>query len=123
MRVPSSAAELANHDAVLYGKTDGTTSLWTIPQNDGNSHVIHSEGRIIVGHSEAQVEAIKAGFGIAQCATWLVQDEVDRGGLVPILPDLSTDGLPLNLVWPIGRQLLPKVDAVLELLTADLRIR
>ncbi|MFT2798798.1 hypothetical protein [Serratia sp. N21D137] len=39
-----------------------------------------------------------------------------------ILPELTTDGLPLNLVWPIGRQLQPKVDAMLELLAAELRI-
>ncbi|WP_217497028.1 hypothetical protein [Serratia fonticola] len=38
------------------------------------------------------------------------------------LPELTTDGLPLNLVWPIGRQLQPKVDAMLELLAAELRI-
>lgn len=64
--VPLSTAQLADHDAVLYGKTDGTTSLWSIKQDNGSTHVIQSEGRIIVGHSEAQVETIKAGFGIAQ---------------------------------------------------------
>jgi hypothetical protein len=42
--------------------------------------------------------------------------------LIPILPELTTDGAPLNLVWPIGRQLLPKVDAVLELLSEKLLI-
>ncbi|MFK3816708.1 LysR substrate-binding domain-containing protein [Pseudomonas sp. NPDC089407] len=96
--------------------------MWSIKQDNGSAQVIQSEGRIIVGHSEAQVEVIKAGFGIAQCATWLVQDEVDRGDLVPILPVLTTEGLLLNLVWPVGRQLLPKVDAALELLSTELRI-
>lgn len=59
---------------------------------------------------------------VGERATWLVQDEVDRGDLVPILPALTTEGLPLNLVWPIRWQLLSKVDAVLELLSAELRI-
>lgn len=80
------------------------------------------EGRVIVGNAEAQVAAVKAGCGIAQLATWLGSDEIARGELVQVLPTLETDGLPLHLVWPLGRQLLPKVDAVLELLATGLRI-
>ncbi|MFN1165629.1 LysR family transcriptional regulator [Pseudomonas aeruginosa] len=119
---PSSPAELSRHDAVLYGKADGSTSPWLIAHDAGAVERRTMEGRIIVGSGEAQVVAVKAGCGIAQLATWLVCDDLASGGLVPILPELTTDGLPLNLVWPVGRQLLPKVDAILELLAAGLRI-
>ena len=78
--------------------------------------------RIVLGSAEAQVGAVKAGFGIAQLATWLIKDELDRGDLVEILPQWATVGLPLHLVWPIRRQLSPKVDALLEALTQGLRI-
>ncbi|RYG93711.1 MAG: LysR family transcriptional regulator, partial [Alphaproteobacteria bacterium] len=40
-----------------------------------------------------------------------------------LLPDTATDGLPLHLVWPRSRQLLPKVDAVLAHLGEGLGIR
>lgn len=119
---PTSSAELSRHDAVLYGKADGTTGPWLIAHDAGMIERRTMEGRIIVGNGEAQVTAVKAGCGIAQLATWLVCDEIARGELVQILPELTTDGLPLNLVWPIGRQLQPKVDAMLELLAAELRI-
>jgi len=68
------------------------------------------------------VETVKAGFGIAQLATWLIKAELASGELVEILPDLATVGLPLHLVWPRRKQLTPKVDALLELLTQGLRI-
>jgi DNA-binding transcriptional LysR family regulator len=55
-------------------------------------------------------------------ATWLVRNELQEGTLVQILPQLDVEGLPLNLVWQRSRQLLPKVDSILQLLTASLRI-
>lgn len=36
--------------------------------------------------------------------------------LVEVLPQLATDGLPLNLVWLKSREKLPKVSAMLEML-------
>ena len=120
--IPSSPAQLVQCDAVLYGKADGTASPWLIPHGPGAIERRMMEGRLTVGNGEAQVAAVKAGYGIAQLATWLVCDEIARGELVQVLPELATDGLSLNLVWPIGRQLLPKVDAMLELLAAELRI-
>ncbi|QBR39550.1 LysR family transcriptional regulator [Kerstersia gyiorum] len=119
---PADLDALVQHDAVLYGKADGTTSSWLITRGAGMVEQCAMEPRIVVGNGEAQVAAVKAGFGIAQLATWLVNDEIERGELVSILPNSAADGLPLNLVWPIGRQLLPKVDAMLKLLSGALSI-
>jgi len=81
------------------------------------------EGRIIVGDGEAQVETVLAGGGVAQLATWLVDEHLVSGRLVPLLPDAATDGLPLHLVWPRSRQLLPKVDGLLSYLGSMLSVR
>lgn len=119
---PASPADLSRHDAVLYGKADGSTSPWLIAHDAGAVERRTMEGRIVVGSGEAQVAAVKAGCGIAQLATWLVREDLASGALVPILPGYTTDGLPLNLVWPVGRQLLPKVHTILDLLASELRI-
>jgi len=120
--MPESTTDLVKHHAVLYGKTDGTTSPWLIEHGNGVVERRTIEGHIIVGNGEAQVAAVEAGCGVAQLATWLVRDEIECGKLVQILPELATDGLPLNLVWPVGRQLLTKVDAILELMAEKLNI-
>jgi len=119
---PQSAAELSQHDVVVYGRADGSTIPWLIAQDAGPPEQWTVEAKMALGSGEAVVSAVKAGCGIAQLATWLVRDELREGTLVKILPQLEVEGLPLNLVWPRSRQLLPKVDAILKLLTDSLRI-
>ncbi|HXH14781.1 MAG TPA: LysR family transcriptional regulator [Sphingomonas sp.] len=119
---PASADDLLRFDCILYGRADGSTITWRFADGAGGIEERTMEPRIILGSAEAQVGAAKAGFGIAQLATWLIKDELDRGELVEILPDLATVGLPLHLVWPRSRQLTPKVDALLETLANGLKI-
>jgi DNA-binding transcriptional LysR family regulator len=76
--------------------------------------------RIAVGDGEGEVAATLAGYGIAQLPTWLVQAHLDEGRLVEVLPELSTDGLPMNLVWLKTRESSPKVSVLLEYLSEHL---
>lgn len=119
---PASAAALGEFDCILYGRGDGSTINWRFAREGGQVEEYPVEARIVLGSAEAQVGAVKAGFGIAQLATWLIKDELDHGELVEILPELATVGLPLHLVWRRSRQLTPKVDALLKTLTEGLRI-
>lgn len=69
--------------------------------------------RMVIGNAESHVEAVSGGLGVAQLPTWLIAGELQSGKLIQILPALATDGLPLHILWPRSRQLLPKVDALL----------
>jgi len=119
---PAGVDDLEAFDCILYGRGDGSTINWRFARDGGRVEDRPMTGRIVLGSAEAQVETVKAGFGIAQLATWLIKAELASGELVEILPDLATVGLPLHLVWPRRKQLTPKVDALLELLTQGLRI-
>lgn len=119
---PHSIEQLLTHDAVLYGKADGTTSPWLLAHSQHHTERHAIEGRMVVGNGEAQVAAVKAGFGMAQLATWLIHDELERGELITVLPDLAVEGLALHLLWPLGRQLQPKVHAMLKTLEAELSV-
>lgn len=120
---PESADDLLRHHCVVYGKADGRVSPWLLPRDCGNIERSVFERRIIMGHGEALVAAVLAGHGIAQLATWLTEDELRKGDIVEILPNLSTNGLALNLIWPKSRQLVPKVNALVTFLIPSLRIR
>jgi DNA-binding transcriptional LysR family regulator len=74
----------------------------------------------VVGDGEGLVTAVLAGCGIAQLPSWLVQRQLDEGTLVQVLPQLATDGMAINLAWQKSREKLPKVAALLEVLTAGL---
>ena len=117
---PATLVELTECDAVLYGRADGTTTPWQLIDDTPGTESRTMAGRMVMGSAEAQVAAVKAGFGIAQLATWLIRDELARGKLVEILPELAAEGLRLNIVWQRSRQLSPKLDAAIGLLSEEL---
>ena len=119
---PESAQALEGHDAVTYGRADGSASPWRSARGAEPVEHLAVQGRIVLGNAEAQVAAVLADAGIAQLATWLVEDALRTGQLVEILPEWATDGLPLHLVWQRSRQLLPKVDVLLSCLGDGLKI-
>ncbi|MBA0282566.1 LysR family transcriptional regulator [Stenotrophomonas maltophilia] len=119
---PRSSSDLADHDGVMFGRADGSIGPWQVADAGNRSAWLQARARLVVGSAEAQVAAVEAGFGIAQLATWLVDDALARGSLVSILPALDGRGLPLRLLWPQGRQLLPRVDVALERLAAGLDV-
>lgn len=110
---PASLDALLQHDAVLYGRADGSASPWLIKRHGTPPARQHVEGRIVLGQAEAQVGAVEAGLGIAQLATWVVEQQLREGRLVIVLPELATQGLPLNIVWQRSRQHAPKVQALI----------
>lgn len=120
---PRSLDDLFRRHAVAYGTSDGEVSPWLISLGDGGTARRMMECRIVVDHGEAQVDAAAAGLGVAQLATWLAEEHLLAGRLVPVLPDLAVDGLPLHVVWPLSKQLLPKVDGLVNHLATQLQIR
>ncbi len=120
---PRSIEDLSSHETVTYGRSDGTPSPWLVRQDPAPVERRTMESRLVLGNAEAQLEAVVAGHGVAQLATWLADDALASGQLVRILPDCSVDGLPLRLAWPQSKQLLPKVDALRNHLASNLQVR
>ena len=119
--MPQNEADLAAHRCVVYGRSDGLVNPWLFAgaqSGDLERRVV--PGRMAIGDGESQTIAVSLGHGVAQLPTWLVGQHLAGGTLVEVLPQLATDGLPINLVWQKGRQSLPKVSALLDALGACL---
>jgi DNA-binding transcriptional LysR family regulator len=118
---PQNERELEQHSCVVYGRADGLVNPWHFSgSHPGDTERRVLPGRIAVGDGEGQVIAVAAGHGVAQLPTWLVAQKLAAGELVEVLPQLATNGLPMNLVWLKSRQALPKVSALLDALAASL---
>ncbi len=113
---PASLTDLASHRAIAYYRVDGSISPWHVMSPDGRCVARTVPHRMALGDGEAQVAAVIAGLGVAQMASWLMEKPLATGALVPILPQLTIEGLPLYVVWPRKKQLTPKVDALLTAL-------
>ncbi|SEL40360.1 DNA-binding transcriptional regulator, LysR family [Roseateles sp. YR242] len=120
--IADDVASLDQLDSVLYRRTNGTPSPWLIQRGEAPVEHHHPAARLEVGSAESWVEAVLQGFGVAQLATWLIEDKLHSGELVEVLPSFAIDGLPLYLLWQRSRQLLPKVDALLNHLSTRLRV-
>ncbi len=119
--MPADIEALMLLPGIPYGRSDGSISPWKFV-GPGGIELRAAPARMVLGSAEAQVEAVTAGFGAAQLATWLVADELQSGRLVQLLPEQATEGLALHLVWPKLRQSSPKIDRALAVLSNELRI-
>ena len=113
---PTSESELLQHRAILYERVDGSTKPWLFTTEDGHPHWRQVPFRMALGDVDAQMQALCAGLGVAQMPSWLVRDALASGALEVIVPQQQPDGLPLSVIWPRRKQLLPKVDALLAAL-------
>ena len=120
---PRGPQDLARHDCVAYASADGRVAPWLLQRAGKPPEKLAPQARMVAGSIEAVVDAVVAGTGVAQLATWLIQSELKRGAVVQVLPQWVADGLSLHLVWQRNRQLLPKVNAAIEVLSTSLRIR
>ncbi|WP_342323698.1 LysR family transcriptional regulator [Kosakonia sp. BYX6] len=114
---PQDEAQLMQHQAILYERVDGSSKPWLLTTADGHPDWRNVPYRMALGDVDAQVQAICAGLGVGQMPTWLVHAQLQRGELAVILPQHQPEGLALTLVWPRRKQLLPKVDALLNALS------
>ncbi|WP_413795403.1 MULTISPECIES: LysR family transcriptional regulator [unclassified Pseudomonas] len=118
---PLSECDLEHHQCIAYGWRNGNVSPWSFAgRHRGETLRKQVSPTLVVGDGEGLVVAVLAGCGIAQLPSWLVQRQLDEGTLVEVLPQLATDGMAINLAWQKSRETLPKVAALLDVLTTRL---
>ncbi|HSI61106.1 MAG TPA: LysR family transcriptional regulator [Ideonella sp.] len=75
---------------------------------DGERIEVTGRYQVAVNDSNAYVTAGLNGLGIVQTASFMVQNHVASGELVPVLSDWSSDPLPIHVVYPPNRHLSNK---------------
>jgi DNA-binding transcriptional LysR family regulator len=115
--IPSTPADLAQHDCVVYTRLS-TGQRWHFEGSEGPAQV-DVRGRFSADNSEAVREAVIGGAGIAVLPVWLFKDEIDRGLVQLILEQFEPTPLPIHAVYPSRRLLSAKVRAVIDFLAAE----
>ncbi|MDD1016419.1 LysR family transcriptional regulator [Pseudomonas rubra] len=86
---PQTPAELANHNCL------GFTGLRSYPQwhlaCEGWQHSVKVQGSLVSNDNEALLGAACAGVGILAGGDWLMQQDLDSGRLVRVLPNWQLD--------------------------------
>ena len=117
--LPGSAEELLSHDCLGFSR-DGKVLPWKVLNANGDMLQIEPSIRHIVSHGEALRDAAVSGMGIAFLSTWLAGDEITNGKLRTIPVETPEYDAPVTALWPVSRNLSPRIRVVVDKLYAEL---
>lgn len=111
---PKRLEQLEAHAAVLFRlPSTGRDRAWQL-RHRGRAVDLHAPSRVRVNDGEGLVEAVRLGLGLAQVPAYFVRDELARGELVEVLPQLRPPQLPISVVYPGARLVPQRVRAFLQ---------
>lgn len=111
---PKAPRDLARHQCLVHTEL-GASAVWSFKKS-GKSHRASVRGRISADNSEATLALARAGHGICLLASWLLQDDVRDGTLVPLLSGYAPPLAPIRALTPPGRQVPPRVRTFIQAL-------
>ena len=104
---PAGIQELKDHNCLVY--TDlATVNIWHF-WYQGKEVSIQVKGSMQSNCSDAILECVLSGIGIAVMPNWLIQPQLDSGDLVPIMEDFVPTEFPINAVYPQNNYIPLKV--------------
>lgn len=107
---PQTPEELVTHEALMQG-----TETW--PALDGDKVIaIRPQGRFKADNGAALVAAALAGIGVAVLPVDLIQEHLDSGALVEVMPRYTVPVLGIYVVRPPGQNPSRKIRVLTEML-------
>jgi DNA-binding transcriptional LysR family regulator len=118
--VPRSQADLGVHDCIV-GRRPGNRVAWLLKQPDGSiaRHAVSVKHEI--QDFETVQTAVRAGHGLAQLPSWMVQDDIRDGKLLTVLDGMSGGEVPIIILWPRTTALPAKIRVVVDGLVRGVR--
>lgn len=130
-RLVASPALLARHAAPLRpSELSGLPSLdwgpvrdhaWQMLGPEGAQAQVRHQPRYITDDMTALRQAALGGTGIVQLPHMVVEDDLQRGALVDVLPGWAPKGGIIHAVFPSRRGLLPGVRLLIDFLAEHIR--
>lgn len=96
--MPGSLGDLGQYDAIVYHR-DGWTEPWMFPGEDGHHVLIEPVSRIRAADLGIILDAAVSGRGVAWLPDWLIEDALETGRLIRLLPDLPARHHDIHLLW------------------------
>ena len=106
---PTQPGDLAAHKAVRFFASAGNVDYPFELVVDGRRHRFEARGWISVNDAESYVAAAVHGCGLIQVPRFHVEDELHDGRLVEVLADVPSPGYLVSAMYPVRRQLSPRV--------------
>jgi DNA-binding transcriptional LysR family regulator len=115
---PQNPDDLHQHNC-LWINSRPASRRWSFDTNEG-IRVLHIDGNVTTNNAETVFQLALAGVGITCLSEVIVGEAIRQGRLVSILTDWHhVEPVPLLAHYPSGRNLSPKVRAMIDFLVAE----
>lgn len=123
--VPSTPADLANHNCLQFAY-DATRAPWRLqPREGGAIAEVQVRGTLCVNNAEVLKQAAIGSMGIVMLASWLVDDALASGALVPVLTGYRANPASMDIgllaIYQANRRGSAKIHAFIELIERALQ--
>jgi DNA-binding transcriptional LysR family regulator len=116
--VPRTPDDLQHHNC-LWITSLPALRRWPFDTDDG-TRVVNIDGNVTANNAETVLQLAVAGVGITRLTDVVVGDAIRSGELVSLLTDWNhVEPVPLFATYPSGRNLSPKVRAMVDFLVAE----
>lgn len=107
---PQHPTDLEGDHFIVGYRYSGTSRTAPFTYADGKeAYEIRGRAIVTLNEGTGYVAAALAGLGVVQAPTFMVQDDVTAGRLVPLLTNWCSTPKPLHIVYPPNRHLSNKV--------------
>ena len=116
---PDSIGRLDGHRIVGF-RSSATNALMPFEFTvDGTVRSLSLPATVSVNGAESYVAAARLGLGMIQVPRYHVEQDLQRGALVPVLADCPPPPTPVSLLYPRSRHLSPRVRVFLDWLVGS----
>ncbi|MEP4547389.1 MAG: LysR family transcriptional regulator [Saccharospirillum sp.] len=113
-RTPESLDDLAEHKLIHYTQTLGSGEPGWEYWDGRESRNIPMEAALTVNGTEAYLHACLSGLGIIQVPKLGIQDYLERGELVEIMPGYPAEPMTMSLLYPHRRAMARRVRVFMD---------
>lgn len=108
---PRGPHELSAHVVVDYfSPSSGRNAPWEWVE-DGQTRSVQPRSRVGVNNAEAYIACALAGLGLIQIPAFDVQQHLDAGELVALMPEARAAPMPVHFVYPHRKHLSRRLQA------------
>jgi DNA-binding transcriptional LysR family regulator len=117
---PARPAELSSHACLRYRyPTSGKLAGWPLSTR-GKALSVDLPETVVTNSLDPLLTMAEAGIGIASLPDFMVAASIASGHLLPILEGCLRDQRTLCILWPAGRQPLPRIRAFVDFMSTRL---
>lgn len=117
---PATPAELAAHEVIQHGSS--SSRPWQLRDMSGKPIAFEPRAKFSVNQADAVLAAVRSGRGLATALSYQVHADIKSGALVQVLEEFEPEPLPVQLIWPGGRDRLLRVRLLIDYLAEQLSL-